>query len=308
MTTGRKMFSTADARGAARLRVSASCGILLAMVLGLWLRGDANAQSNASLFEAAIDRGHRFMSESNYPAALDSFREAHDVNPGAQALLQIALAETALLRWLDAERDLKTALTFSDDRFLRRNRALVDDTLTRVAARLAYVQVTAPPGAEIFVNERLAGIAPIPGPIRCEAGFVAVHARHPDGDLLRETEIAPQTTASVVLAGAVTATAAERTATPPAPNTRAHVATAGIKTSLETSAPMPKRQNHLVLPRALPWIMMGVGVVSLSIGVLSLPAANERVPHMTAPLLIGAGLGTILGGGMIWLVAPHNER
>src|SRR5262245_7061850 len=61
--------------------------------------------------EALIKSGVSLREQGKDEAALREFQRAHELSRAPRALAQIALAEQALGRWIDAEAHLEEALT-----------------------------------------------------------------------------------------------------------------------------------------------------------------------------------------------------
>jgi hypothetical protein len=90
------------------------------------------------------------------------------------------MAEQALGRWVDAERDLKGALAVEQDAWIARNSATLKRSLATVTEHLGSVQIVgSPAGARVVIDERDVGRLPIDGPARVPAGEVLVTVSAP---------------------------------------------------------------------------------------------------------------------------------
>lgn len=106
--------------------------------------------------------------------ALELFRRAFELKSTPRALAQIALAEQALGKWLEAERDLLAALSTPDDRWISANAAHLRKALDTIQGKLATLHIESNvEGAEVRLNGEIAGKLPLP-PQRVLAGPVKI--------------------------------------------------------------------------------------------------------------------------------------
>src|SRR5262245_52314219 len=83
--------------------------------LVLMLAVTTSAASAESTDDALVERGLKLRRDRQDAAALALFQQAYEVRPAPRTRAQIALAEQALGKWLDAERDLQAALAAASD-------------------------------------------------------------------------------------------------------------------------------------------------------------------------------------------------
>ncbi|HEY8922921.1 MAG TPA: hypothetical protein VIU64_01000, partial [Polyangia bacterium] len=134
--------------------------------------------SAAPTEEELINRGIALRESRNDVAALDAFRRAYDLEKGARALAQVALAEQALGRWVPAEADLAHALARTDDPWIGRNKGLLDQALAEIRGHLGSLQLTGGvPGAEVLVDGASVARLPLAEPLRVNAGRVMLEVR-----------------------------------------------------------------------------------------------------------------------------------
>jgi tetratricopeptide (TPR) repeat protein len=145
-------------------------------VLALVLFASALAPSaHAQDADALIDEGIALREAGRDTEALARFEEAHALAPGPQSLAQIALAEQALGRFVEAEEHLREALASDTDRFIRRNRALLEGALEELAGHIGELSLTGGvAGARVRVEGIDRGTLPLPAPLRLDAGTVRV--------------------------------------------------------------------------------------------------------------------------------------
>jgi hypothetical protein len=138
----------------------------------------AVAPAAAPSEEDLINRGIALREARNDGAALDAFREAYAVKKSPRALAQVALAEQALGRWVQAEVDLGQAIARADDAWIARNKPLLSQALAEIQGNLGSLQLTGGvAGAEVFVNGARAGTLPLAKPLRVNAGNATLEVR-----------------------------------------------------------------------------------------------------------------------------------
>ena len=127
--------------------------------------------------EALIKRGLELREKHDDAAALAEFQRAYRLSGGGRSLAQIALAEHALGRWVDAETHLTEALRHTDDRWVARNQKLLRQSLEKIQGHTGSLEISgAVAGADILVNNEKVGTFPMP-PVLLPAGSVALEIR-----------------------------------------------------------------------------------------------------------------------------------
>ncbi len=176
-------------------------GVLFVLAATVAFGGVAQAQQDQDP-EALIEQAKRLRSAGDDQAAYELYVRAYGLGRTARAAGQLALCEAELNRWVDSEIHLTEALRAGDDPWVRKNRAVLSDWLSKVKMKLGRVEVTGrPDGAEVEVAGRSVGKLPLPGPLRVPAApevFVRVAA--PGFRTLRRTvEVLPGELARVVI-------------------------------------------------------------------------------------------------------------
>jgi PEGA domain len=127
--------------------------------------------------ETSVDllrRGVELRRERRDAEALASFRAAVDRENTPIARAELALAEQALGRWIDAERDLALALEAHDD-WIEKNARPLSAALDEIRGHLGWlVVVTEPAAATITVDGRAIGLGER---VRVDAGDHTIEAR-----------------------------------------------------------------------------------------------------------------------------------
>jgi len=121
--------------------------------------------------DALVQQGIELRREQRDVEALAVFRRAFELSPTPRTRAQIALAEQALAKWVDAERDLRAALEHADDPWIAKNVEVLRGSLKTIEEHLATVRVEGPPGASVRVNGAAVGTLPL-APVRVVAGTV----------------------------------------------------------------------------------------------------------------------------------------
>jgi hypothetical protein len=134
--------------------------------------------------------------------ALAVFERALAVDGSPRTRAQVALAEQALGLWVEAERDLSTALAAGDgDGWFQQHQGTLRAALGAIRSRLATLDVEANvAGAELWIDGARAGILPLRSSLRVVAGAMTVEVRAPGFETqTRELQVAPETQAREVV-------------------------------------------------------------------------------------------------------------
>ena len=138
--------------------------VSLLLVSGAVEAEDAKERA-AKLSRSAVELGR----SGEYAAALSLFEQAYALTPEPVLLYNIGRVAEKLGDWKKAAGALRAFLAVEKD---AEKRAKAEETLVAVSAHLpAYVMVScAVPGAEIVLDGRLAGHAPLQGPLEVPPG------------------------------------------------------------------------------------------------------------------------------------------
>jgi hypothetical protein len=152
--------------------------VFLAFNLLGWARSPAFADGPGQT-DALIEQGLALREQGRDREALALFEHAHALDPSPRAEVQVALAQQALGRWLEAEQGLLQALaTTPRDPWIERNRPALEQALATVRNRLAWLTVDSEiPGTEVRIEGRAPIALPMLQPLRVPAGAVVVEAR-----------------------------------------------------------------------------------------------------------------------------------
>ncbi|MGE0790501.1 MAG: PEGA domain-containing protein [Sandaracinaceae bacterium] len=126
--------------------------------------------------ECLLDAGLEARRTGDDEAAVELFRRAYERSPRPQVLAQLALAEQATGRWIDAEAHLVDALATPDE-WVSGHRDVLEGALRTIRANLGQLVVESEiEGVTIRVNGRDAGTLPMAGPISVEVGTAVIEA------------------------------------------------------------------------------------------------------------------------------------
>jgi len=125
--------------------------------------------------EGLIREGLALRRNGDDEAALERFTRAARIRRSGRVLTQIALAEQALGRWVEAESHLIEALSLREEAWIAKNRPLLDSALADISSHLGTLEVVGNvPGAEVRVNGTARGRLPLPQALRVASGTVTV--------------------------------------------------------------------------------------------------------------------------------------
>ena len=160
--------------GGVYLPVKGTRLLLTLVVLSLAPRQLALSQASPSA-AALLDEGYALRERGEDDQALAKFQEAYRLSPEPRALAQIALAEQALGRWLEAEQHLQGALADSRDPWIAQRRQLLVQSLHAIEAELGALEIRCNvAGATVELAGRAVGTTPLTGPMRAAASVLHV--------------------------------------------------------------------------------------------------------------------------------------
>jgi hypothetical protein len=164
------------------------------------LLGGARAQA-AEDPEALVEKGLELRRQHKNAEALEAFREAWAIAPSPRIRAQIALAEQALGDWSSAEGDLAAALAATDDAWIEKHRAILEEARSKVAGHLGWIELVVDvDGVDAFLDGVLLGPTPRSAPIRVVAGSHRLEIRSKGMEpVSREVVVAPLAKTRVVM-------------------------------------------------------------------------------------------------------------
>ncbi|HVU49732.1 MAG TPA: PEGA domain-containing protein [Polyangia bacterium] len=142
--------------------------------------------------EALIQRGLDLRDKNQDEQALEQFSKAFEISRSGRAGAQMALAEQALGRWVDAEAHLGEAVRHLDEPWIARNRGVLEQSLAEIRSHLGTLELSGGvAGAEVQLNGRSVGAMPLAAPLRAPAGSNALQVSAPGHLPVARTVIVP---------------------------------------------------------------------------------------------------------------------
>jgi hypothetical protein len=157
------------------LRASAT---ILALLLGLTTTAHAEGDAQLEEARAHVQKGQQFYDEDAFEAARAEFQRAYEQSKSYKILYNLALVSTQLNDFATAYRHHERYLRDGGAEVPEPRRAEVLRALERLRPRIALVTIeTDPPGAEITIDDRRVGAAPLAAPVMLNPGEHKIGAR-----------------------------------------------------------------------------------------------------------------------------------
>lgn len=230
----------------------------------------AAAQGSA---DALVDRGVELRRSGDDEGALALFAEAWEQTHGARARAQMALAEQALGRFVEAEAHLLEALAVQDDAWIARRRADLTLALEAIQHRLGYLELRGGiEGADVRLDGRSVARLPLERPLRLVTGsyrLEIVARRH-----------YPITRIVTIASDATTRELLEMTPMPDAPGSVA-LDSDGNPASVRSSTGRPRR--------AIAASVLGVGAAAFGGAVAAFVVRERRAEDYNSDECLAGG-------------------
>src|SRR5258708_7445180 len=156
------------------------CSVVLATPSVGMAQGTPASTEEGPSDQQLIAQGVELRKEGHDADALAAFQRAYAMRASPRAAAQIALAHQALAEWLDAESGLEEALRASDDAWITRYHAQLEESLAAVQAHLGWLDVDSDVAdAEIWIDGKFVGRASLDHPVRLVAGEARLLVRPP---------------------------------------------------------------------------------------------------------------------------------
>lgn len=247
--------------------------------------------------DGLIQEGLELRRQGRDAEALERFRRAHELRATPRSRAQMAMAEQALGRWVDAELHLSEALRATDDPWVQRTRAALEGAMQTIQQHLGRLEVRCNvPGARAQVDGRPAGALPSAEPLHVPPGTVVLS--------VAAEGYFPVSRQVTVTLGAVAREFVELVPLPP------------LVAAVEPPGPTPSRagaarpghepDTALALRRTLGWVSAGAALVFIAGGASSLALGNSAIEHYNSAACLppngsasrGEACGTELDEGL----------
>jgi tetratricopeptide (TPR) repeat protein len=158
-----------------------------ALLLTLLATGARAEESDEGLIRAGV----ALRKQGRNLEALAEFRRAYAQQPSPRAMAQIALAEQALGRWIEAEQGLIAVLSDQHDPWIARFRAPLATALETVRSHLGTLSIELNvAGASVAIADQAVGVSPLSEAVRVASGTVRVDVQAPGyAALSREVDV-----------------------------------------------------------------------------------------------------------------------
>jgi hypothetical protein len=234
--------------------------------------------------DALISQGLELRRQNHPELALPIFQKAYEIERTPRTDGHLGLVLATLDRFVESEQHLVAALAVPHNGWVAKNRSMLEETLTKVRARLAEVAVDATPaGANIVVAGHAAGTAPLAGPVRVVAGDVDIQV-NTDGYVAATRSIHVNGGEHVRLvvnlekvAVSPAAAAPPASVTPPEPPQRStQPSTTATSAGEVDEAAHPPADSGTSGLRIAAWVTAGTAVAALGVGVAYMINARDN--------------------------------
>ena len=154
--------------------------VVAAGAIGCLLASAPTAAANPANEEedALIRRAIQLRKQGNDRGALEDLKRAYGIAQSPRAAAQLGFAEQAVGLWPQAEEHVREALGTPEDKWIRQNRATVEEALATIRAHIGRVLIEGgQPGAQVSVNGQSVGSLPLADAVSVAAGPVDIEVR-----------------------------------------------------------------------------------------------------------------------------------
>ena len=265
-----------------RLFLSMAFATVLSTSKPLWAQlaqPEASAADTPSQTRELFRKGLAAYNAGQIEEAHHLFLQAWSIQPSADVAMQLAQTEIDLGKYADAAEHLDFALRNFTPSINDKMRSLAKQAFSDVVRHVAKMSITVnQAGAEILINGRIVGKAPLTHSVYADTGNCVVEARFEGASATKSLLVEPGKDASV-----------ELTLTPLAPS-QAQANPAPVAPIPPPVQPAPTPVNHSQ-PSIVPVIVGGaVAIVGIGTGVGLRLASNSEDDHAKSLLArLGAG-------------------
>lgn len=235
--------------------------------LGMSTVGASVATADDERVERLIDEGLNLRERREDRRALEKFKAALAIDGSGRSRAQVALAHQALGEWLDAHRELTSALKMPD-RWIEQHRTALESALDVIQGRLGRVEVECSvDGAEVRLNGQKIGVTPLSEAGFAVAGTVVLDVEA-DGywPVTRQVQVGPGS-----LARETIKLVAQETNTMP-------------DAAAETTVPESSNIYAIV-----GWTFAGAAAVGVAVGTAGLLIRNDEIDAYNDPSCLAGG-------------------
>ena len=179
------------------MRTPTATHLLVPIILLAWSSNAAAGRKNSESSDtgsenASIRKGLELRQKGQDEEALKEFRHAYELSKSSRALAQIALAEQALGRWMEAESHLTEALTHTEESWIGRNKKHLDQALNDIQGHLGSLELSGETKeGTVKVDGVQVATLPLKAPLRVPAGSIALEVEAPGFLPIGRTVVVP---------------------------------------------------------------------------------------------------------------------
>ncbi len=144
--------------------------MILMLVLPFFITSTASADDSSVKAKAAFSEGRELFKANDFKGAADAFRQAHKLAPSWKLLYNIGQSEAAATRYGLALEAFERYLARGGDEIESERQKEVLEEVDRLRRMVGSVEVTAPRGCLIVVDDVERGRAPLSGSLMISAG------------------------------------------------------------------------------------------------------------------------------------------
>ncbi len=244
----------------------------------------------ADPIEALCAEGVAMLDRQDYAGAASFFDALYQRTREPRVLYRRGVAELELSRFVDAERDIRTAMQSANDPWIAAHREGVERALQRAQLRVGDLTVvTSAPGATVTVN----GDEVRSFPVRVAAGQARIAVRAPGHENYETTVMVPGNVTQVFRHEVTLRPVAEA----PTPTvTATNPVTPPVVEPTPAPAPPPAATSSSSPLRPVGVGLMVAGGVGLALGVVGMALREGAVSDFDANGACGANGGAPVGG------------
>lgn len=212
--------------------------------------------------ESMVREGLDLRRQRQDAEALAVLERALVLDPSARTRAQVALAEQALGLWVEAERDLTTALAAANDPWFGQHHGALELALQTIRTHLSTLEVaTNLAGAQLRINGASVGVLPVASPQRVTAGKALIEVQAPDGRIRTTAiEVTPQSYVRERLDFPTIEAASRRVLETPAPGLRS---SATVRSNAPFRGTPDLRTGAWIATGSAVALLLGAGVATL---------------------------------------------
>ena len=147
------------------------------------------AQTPSENAKAAYNMGREYFEDGDFIKAAAEFKRAYELMPSWKILYNIAQSEAAAKHYGLALEAFEAYLVEGGDDLTTDREEMITNEIKHLKTKTGSINLTAPDGSDVLINNTLRGTTPLPGNIRVNAGVVLTLLVRKDESVLLERKI-----------------------------------------------------------------------------------------------------------------------